>query len=109
MAINKRYFDGESTKMALNNLDKALKQGPIDLQTSLDRPLNDCKQAKNSEKTWKNVVVTNNNVEFKYFNGLEWPILACQGLSLPFSDLFSTTGPHSTITAAKNLDEWART
>ena len=36
-------------------------------------------------KTWKKLVVTENDVEFEYSNKLERPVLACQGLFVPFS------------------------
>ena len=39
-------------------------------------------------KIWKKLVATENDVEFEYFDRLERPVLACQGLFLPFSALF---------------------
>ena len=38
------------------------------------------------------LVVTENDVEFEYFDRLEQPVLACQGLSLPFSAVFCNNG-----------------
>ena len=50
------------------------------------------KQRKNGVKTWKKLVATENDVELKYFDRLERPILACQGLFLPFSAVFYKDG-----------------
>ena len=43
-------------------------------------------------KTWKKVVATENDVEFEYSDRLERPVLACQGLFLPFSAVFRKNG-----------------
>ena len=39
-------------------------------------------------KTWKKLVATENDVEFKYSDRLERSVLDCQGLVLPFSAVF---------------------
>ena len=43
-------------------------------------------------KTWKKLVATENDVEFEYYDRLERPVLACQGLFLPFSAIFHKNG-----------------
>ena len=43
-------------------------------------------------KTWKKLVATENDVEFEYFDRLERPVFACQGLFLPFSAVFHKNG-----------------
>ena len=43
-------------------------------------------------KTWKKLVGTENDVEFKYFDRLEQPVLACPDLFLPFSAVFRKNG-----------------
>ena len=43
-------------------------------------------------KTWKKLVATENDVEFEYFDRLERPVLAYQGLFLPFSAVFHKNG-----------------
>ena len=43
-------------------------------------------------KTWKKLVATENDVEFEYSDRLERPVLACQGLFLPFSAVFRKNG-----------------
>ena len=44
-------------------------------------------------KTWRKLVATDNDMEFEYFDRLEQPVLAYQGLSLPFSAVFCKNGP----------------
>ena len=67
-------------------------------------------------KTWKKLVAIENDVEFEYFDRLERPVLACQGLFLPFSAVFCKNGASFNKTrlpfkrtAAKNLEERDRT
>ena len=43
-------------------------------------------------KTWKKLVAAENDVEFEYFDKLERPVLACQGLFLSFSAVFRKNG-----------------
>ena len=43
-------------------------------------------------KTWKKLVATENDVEFEYSDKLERPVLACQGLFLPFPAVFRKNG-----------------
>ena len=67
-------------------------------------------------KTWKKLVATENDVEFKYSDKLERPVLACQGLFLLFSAvfrkngaLFNKNGLPFKRTATENLKERDRT
>ena len=46
-------------------------------------------------KTWKELVATENDVEFEYFDRLERSVVACQGLFLPFSAVFCKNGASS--------------
>ena len=43
-------------------------------------------------KTWKKLVAIENDVEFEYSDRLKRPILAYQGLFLPFSAVFRKNG-----------------
>ena len=43
-------------------------------------------------KTWKKLVATKNDVEFECSDRLERPVLACQGLFLPFSTIVRKNG-----------------
>ena len=67
-------------------------------------------------KTWEKLVAIENDTEFEYSDRLERPVLACQGLFLPFSAifrkngaLFNKNGLPFKRTATKNLEEWDRT
>ena len=64
----------------------------------------------------KKLVATENDVEFEYSDRLDRPVLACQGLFLPFSAVFCKNGASFNKTrllfkrtAAKNLEERDRT
>ena len=95
LAISKQKLMGKVQKRSWTSSHN-LEQGSADLQTYFDRPLNDCEQAKsrgkNGVKTWKKLVAAEHDVEFEYFDRFEWPVLAYQRLSLPFSDVFYKNG-----------------
>ena len=44
-------------------------------------------------ETWKKLVATESDIEFEYFDRLKRPVLAYQGLSLPFSSVFLQERP----------------
>ena len=57
-------------------------------------------------KTWKKLVVTENDVESNILTSLNDPFLPIKAYLYHFQLVFVRVGPCSIGTAAKNLEEW---